>query len=69
MQKVIATIVLLSIAILLGGCQTLARDEQQQIRKYSRISDINRRMFAEDVDAYLLLDKPSSLTQWVVHRD
>ena len=53
----------------LAGCQTTTRNEEQQIRKYSRIADINRRMFAEDMDAIFLLDRPSDLTHWHFYVD
>ena len=48
----------------LGGCQTLNRNNEQQIRKYSRISDLNRRMMADDFDKIMLLDRPSRLSEW-----
>jgi len=44
-------------------------DKEQQVRKYSRISDMNRRMLADDIDAVFLLDKPSQLTRWHVRND
>jgi hypothetical protein len=66
------TIIVITCSLLLGliaGCQTLSRDKPQQIRKYSRISELNRRMAAEDVDKWLLLDRPSGLSQWHVPAD
>jgi hypothetical protein len=65
--------IVFALAIVAGlwsaGCETMTRDSDQQIRKYSRISDINRRMLAEDVDTILLLDAPSSLTHWQVPKE
>ena len=58
--------ILLILTICLGGCQSLSRDKQQQIRKYSRISDLNRRMLVEDLDKIILLDRPSRLSEWHV---
>lgn len=60
---------LIGIGVFVCGCQTTTRDEEQQIRKYSRISDINRRLFNEDVDTILLLDQPSHLTRWHFYAD
>ena len=57
---------LLTLAGFLGGCQTLSSDKEMQIRKYSRISDLNRRMLHEDVEAIMLLDRPSNLSRWHV---
>jgi len=66
MWKVIITVLFLALGLFPAGCQTVTRTKEQQIRKYSRIADLNRRMLAEDIDALLLLDEPSSLTQWHV---
>ena len=65
----IALAVLLSVLILVGGCQTITRDKEQQIRKYSRIADLNRRMLAEDWDTFWLLNRSSHLTRWHVRND
>lgn len=69
MLKVMITALLVCSAVFLSGCQTVTRNKEEQIRKYSRISDLNRRMLAEDMDAILLLDRPSSLTRWNVRDD
>jgi len=68
-MKYAMVVVLLAIGGFLGGCQTLTRDSDQQIRKYSRVADVNRRLLAEDVDTLLLLDEPSTLTEWHVRTD
>jgi len=68
-MKYAMVVVLLAIGGFLGGCQTLTRDSDQQIRKYSRVADVNRRLLAEDVDTLLLLDEPSTLTEWHVLTD
>ena len=62
-------VVLLLLSIFVGGCQTLTRDKEQQIRKYSRISNVNRRLLAEDSDRFFLLDRPSRLTPWHMRSD
>ena len=59
-------IVVVGICLFLTGCQTLSTDKEQQIRKYSRTADINRRLITEDLDSFWLLDRPSNLTQWHV---
>lgn len=69
MLRAIVLSLLISAGVFLTGCQTMARDEEQQVRKYSRISDVNRRLLAEDVDAIFLLDRPSRLTHWHFYVD
>lgn len=64
MLKIVTLSLLLCLMFLLGGCQTMVTDEKQQIRKYSRIAELNRRMFAEDIDAYLGLKRSSDLNHW-----
>ncbi len=64
MLRYVLTVVLLGVGLFSAGCQTMTTDKEQQIRKYSRIADLNRRMLAEDVDAIILLDRPSRLTHW-----
>ena len=64
----LSLILLLALTVVMGGCQTLNRDSQQKIQNYSRISDLNRRMLAEDMDTFWLLDRPSNLTQWYVRK-
>ena len=61
-------LVALALAGLMGslGCESAARNKEQQVRKYDRISDINRRLLMEDIDAILLLDEPSGLTDWYI---
>jgi hypothetical protein len=63
MLRITLTAMLLCFGMFLTGCQTMTSDKDQQIRKYSRISDINRRMLAEDIDVFLLLDRPSRLSK------
>jgi len=55
---------LLGLGVLLGGCETLTRDVDQQYRHHSRLEDLHERLLAEDVDSVLLLDRPSRLTHW-----
>ena len=69
MIRMMITAVLLVGVTSLLGCQTLTRDREQQITKYSRISDLNRRMLNEDLDRIFLLDRPSSLSRWHVRPD
>jgi hypothetical protein len=63
-MRTILTILIAVACLTLCGCQTMTRDPDQQIRKYSRISEMNRRMMADDLDALLLLDRGSNLTPW-----
>jgi len=69
MLRFALAVIMLSLGLLLAGCQTMTMDKEQQVRKYSRISDMNRRMLADDIDAVFLLDKPSQLTRWHVRND
>ncbi len=59
-------IVSLAVLIFLSGCQTLSSDKEQQVRKFSRISNLNRRMLNEDIQNAWLLDRPSYLSRWIV---
>ena len=68
MRKIMIAALVLTLGFVLSGCQTMTHDSEQQIQKYSRISDMNRRMLTEDVDAILLLNEPSSLSWWHVRR-
>ena len=66
MRKIMITALILTLGFALSGCQTMTRDSEQQVQKYSRMSDLNRRMLAEDIDAILLLDQHSNLSWWHV---
>jgi len=66
MRKLLGLMLVAAVGLILSGCETMTRDSEMQIRKYSRIAEINRRLLAEDIDAILLLDQPSRLTQWPV---
>jgi len=68
MRTIVAMVLMGVLAACLGGCQTLTRDSDQQIKKYGRIADMNRRLLAEDMDSLLLLDQPSSLTRYHIRR-
>ncbi len=68
-MKYAMVILLVAIGGILGGCQSMTRDSDQQIRKYSRVADVNRRLLTEDMDVILLLDKPSTLTNWHIRTD
>jgi hypothetical protein len=65
MKKIIFGLIVV-VCLWSTGCQTLTRDSDQEIRNYSLVADLNRRMLTEDVDSMLLLDKPSSLNKWHV---
>ena len=71
MTKIIAvvTIIVLCGSVFLGGCQSLSRSKEQQIQKYSRISELNRRMLGDDIDAYLMMDRPSRLSRMHIMAD
>jgi len=63
MVKVTVNVLLMAVlAWAMMGCKTLSKDEEQNTHKYSRVSEINRRMLAEDIERLLLLDKPSTLS-------
>ncbi len=64
MLKIVTMSFLLCLMFLLAGCQTMVANKEQQIRKYSRIAELNRRMFAEDIDTYLGLKRSSDLNNW-----
>lgn len=64
MRRVLMAIAVLCVGFCLAGCQTMTNTKEQQIRKYSRMSEINRRLLAEDIDAIFLLDRSSQLTSY-----
>ena len=66
MSRVIIPVLLVLLVVSLVGCQTPVRDEEQQVRQYSKMSELNRRMLAEDIDHLLLLERPTRLSQWHV---
>ena len=69
MLRAMVVSLLVVVGVFLAGCQTMTHDKEQQIRKYSRIADVNRRLFNEDIHTIFLLDKPSSLTSWHAYVD
>ena len=66
MSKLIVPVLLVLLVVSLVGCQTPIHDEEQQVRQYSKMSELNRRMLAEDIDHILRLERPSRLSQWHV---
>ena len=62
MFRVVLTVILLGLAVILIGCQTLTETPQQSQQRYSRIAELNRLMLNEDIDTLLLMDRPSYLT-------
>lgn len=71
MRKTITLIALSGIfglTVLLAGCQnyshTYSYNKEAKIRQYSRITEMNSRMLVSDLDTFMLLDKPSSLSYW-----
>jgi len=64
MKRMLMAIVAAGVLTCLAGCQTMIRDSDQQMEHYNRVAEINRRILAEDIDAILLLDRPSHLSRW-----
>jgi hypothetical protein len=71
MRKTIVSIALsgvFGLTVLLAGCQNYSHihscNKEEKIRRFSRIAELNSRMLVSDLDTYLLLDKPSSLSHW-----
>ena len=71
MRKIITLIALAGVfglTVLLAGCQNYSYirsdNREEKIRQFSRIAEMNSRMLGSDLDTYLLLDKPSSLSHW-----
>jgi len=62
----LALLVLMGLTICLGGCQYLGVNKEEQVRKISRVAEINRRMLADDFEAITMFDRPSSLSRWLV---
>ena len=66
MLKITVSLLLLVLFLSLTGCQTLTADSEGNIQEYSRIADLNRRMLAQDIEAFWLLDRPSRLTRYYI---
>lgn len=64
MLRIVSLLVLVCLVPVLGGCQTLVASKEQQIRKFSRMSELNRLMFNEDIQNLLMLDRSSNLSPW-----
>jgi hypothetical protein len=64
MRRVLMAILVLCVGVCLTGCSTMVNTEEEQIRKYSRMSEMNRRLLAEDIDTILLLDRSTKLSRW-----
>ena len=54
-------------AVLFAGCNTLVDTHQERNRRITHLSDLQMRMFVEDLDYLLLLERSSALTQWHPH--
>lgn len=64
MRRVLMAMIVLCVGFCLTGCETMVNTKEQQIRKYSRMSEINRRLLVEDIDTLLLLDRSTQLSRW-----
>ena len=64
MRRVLMAILVLCVGVCLTGCRTMVNTEEEQIRKYSRMSEMNRRLLVEDIDTILLLDRSTQLSRW-----
>ena len=63
--KVILSIILCVFVFLPSGCGSLAHSGEtaaEARRRHKRVLSINRREMMADIDKFLLLDKPSKLT-------
>ena len=71
MTRVIVVVLIVALfgSVFLCGCQSTSRSKEQQIQKYSRISELNRRMLGDDIDAYMMMDRPSRLSRMHVIAD
>ena len=69
MRRVLMAMLTLCVVFCLSGCRTMVRTDQEQIRKYSRMSEINRRLLVEDIDAIFLFDKSTNLTRWYMRSE
>ncbi len=68
-KAIVTTIVccLVSSVTIFSGCQRPSMTEQRnKARQYSRIAELHRQMMIEDVDKYLMLDRPTRLSPWLV---
>ena len=70
MTLLIILVVIVAVLLVLGaislGCQTLTETPQQKIQRYRRMAELNRMMINEDIETFLLMDKPTRLSRWRV---
>ena len=53
----------LSLVVLFSGC-TMVETAEQRDRRIRQSDDLQMRMAVHDIDAILLLDRNTSLTEW-----
>ncbi len=53
---------------LFTGCATVVRSPEEQVQKYSRMGELGRHMITEDLDKYMLMDRPSRLSEWHISK-
>jgi hypothetical protein len=58
----------LCIAGFLAGC-TVTETAAEHDRRIRRQTDLQWRMMMDDIDAVLLLDRSSKLSEWYTHQD
>ncbi len=61
-----ALIMIIGLVLSSVGCKSSVNNSSQSIRKYNRVSNINRMLLANDIEKLMLLDRPSRLTRWHV---
>ena len=66
MVRIVLLTIILGLGIMVAGCQTTAGTPQQNVQKYSRILELNRMMIMDDIEVFMLMDRPSNLSYYRV---
>jgi len=68
MMKRLSLLIGIVAAILLGtpGCATLTHSAAERAHQAQRVTDYDVMLFNEDLDYFLLQDRPSRLSKWII---
>lgn len=62
-RTTLATVVIAS-AFVITGCESTTHSGEQQMKKYGRITEVNRKLLVDDFDKFFMLERNSRLGMW-----
>ncbi|MBN2842378.1 MAG: hypothetical protein JXM68_04770 [Sedimentisphaerales bacterium] len=62
-KTILATAIIVS-AFVVTGCESTTHSSEQQMKKYGRVAEVNRKMLADDFDKFFMLERNSRLGMW-----